>query len=150
MTKGFENEPWRLAYSLHKLREQLDEWAPERSKISDGSIGDARHQSRRSDHNPWVKVLHKGHVFGVVTAIDITHDPEGGCDCDVLASYLMRDSRVKYLIWKRRIWNPTVSQAWRRYKGADPHTEHMHVSVMSSQQFFDDKKPWPLASPSTA
>lgn len=144
MTKGFENQPWRLAHSLRVLREQLDDAAPERSKISDGSIGDARHQSRRSDHNPWIKVVEKGHVMSVVSAIDITHDPEGGCDCRILANLLMADRRVKYLIFNRKIWNPTINQAWRRYKGANPHTEHLHVSVMPDFGFLDNTDPWPI------
>lgn len=138
------NKPWRLAHSLRVLREQLDHVAPERSLISDGSIGDARHARRNSDHNPWVTVPQKGILMGVVTAIDVTHDPAGGLDCTILANLLMHDPRVKYLIWKAKIWNPVVSQAWRRYKGVDPHNAHMHVSVMAEQRFFDDTKPWDL------
>jgi hypothetical protein len=40
---------------------------PERSKESDGSIGNAEHSARQSDHNP--------DQFGIVRAIDITNDP---------------------------------------------------------------------------
>ncbi|HKV33547.1 MAG TPA: hypothetical protein VJP89_04485, partial [Pyrinomonadaceae bacterium] len=59
---------WRVAKSLLRLREQINELAPNRSKASDGTIGDAAHASRKSDHNPWVK---DGSI-GVVTAMDIT------------------------------------------------------------------------------
>lgn len=33
---------------------------------------------------------------------------------------------IKYVIWNRRIWNP--SQGWRPYNGRSPHTDHPHVS----------------------
>lgn len=141
-----KNKPWRLAHSLRVLLEQLDDLAPERSKATDGSIGDAKHARRNSDHNPWVQVIQKGHPMGVVTALDITHDPAGGLDCTELANCLMHDNRVKYLIWKKQIWNPSISQAWRRYRGVNPHTVHMHVSVMSEPRFFDDTKAWPIES----
>ena len=42
---------WRVARSLDVLLGQLNALAPERSKASDGSIGDAAHASRSSDHN---------------------------------------------------------------------------------------------------
>jgi hypothetical protein len=65
---------WRPAKSLIQLRDQINQIAPNRSKASDGTIGDAAHASRASDHNPWVR---EGDA-GVVTAIDITHDPDDG------------------------------------------------------------------------
>lgn len=45
---------WRIAESLQQLLDQVNQMAPGRSKASDGAIGDTSHQSRRSDHNPWV------------------------------------------------------------------------------------------------
>jgi hypothetical protein len=44
---------WRVAESLQRLLEQVNQMAPGRNKASDGSIGDPRHQSRASDHTPW-------------------------------------------------------------------------------------------------
>lgn len=95
--------PWRAAKSLQVLRNQVNERAPDRSKASDGFIGDAAHASRASDHNPWVL---DGNM-GVVTAFDITHDPARGCDANELAEAIRgsRDPRVKYIIWNRRIAN---------------------------------------------
>ena len=43
---------WRLAHGLEKLRSQVNEKWPLRSKDSDGSIGDEHHSARASDHNP--------------------------------------------------------------------------------------------------
>jgi hypothetical protein len=43
---------WRVAKSLDRLLAQVNRLASDRSKASDGAIGDAKHQSRESDHNP--------------------------------------------------------------------------------------------------
>lgn len=132
--------PWRLANSLETLRAQINEAAPKRSKASDGTIGDAAHASRSSDHNPWVK----DGAMGVVTALDITHDPRNGVDADAIAESLKasRDPRLKYVIWNRRIWTPSVSTSWRAYTGANPHDKHVHISVASTKARYDDAKPW--------
>src|SRR5690606_135486 len=122
---------WRVADSLDHLLGQLNELAPKRSKVSDGAIGDADHQNRTSDHNPWWQ-------FGgqhYVTARDFTHDPAGGLDCHTLADALVRsrDQRIKYVIWNRHICagagGPSPWQ-WRTYSGANPHTSHLHLSVV--------------------
>lgn len=47
--------PWRAAACLLKLRNQVNAMAPSRLKKSDGIVGDADHQTRDSDHNPWVE-----------------------------------------------------------------------------------------------
>lgn len=131
---------WRLAKSLEILRAQITETAPKRAKGSDGTIGDAAHASRSSDHNPWIK---DGGV-GVVTALDITHDPRNGVDCAAIAEALRAsgDKRLKYIIWNRRIWTPAKSPNWRAYTGTNPHDKHIHVSVASTKALYDDDGPW--------
>jgi hypothetical protein len=131
---------WRIAKSLEVLRKQINETLPKRSKVADGSIGDAAHASRSSDHNPWIK---DGKI-GVVTALDFTHDPTNGLDCNALADALKAsgDPRIKYLIWNKRIWNPSVSPKWRPYSGANAHNKHLHISVKADKARFDDPKPW--------
>jgi hypothetical protein len=138
---------WRVANSLLALREQVNRRAPSRSKLSDGTIGDPRHRLRTSDHNPWVS---DGRI-GVVTAMDITHDPSRGCDAGALAEAIRssRDSRVKYIIWNRRIANssPIGSQAawaWRPYSGANPHDKHVHISVKSEKASYDSTIDWTI------
>ena len=133
-----KNRPWRLAYALQELREQLDDLFPERSKKSDGSIGDAKHASRSSDHNPHVL---QGNM-GIVTAIDITHDPASGVDGFALSRKLILDYRVKYVIWNRQIYNKNVSVNWRTYRGSNPHDKHVHVSVLPGQGIYDSRVPW--------
>ncbi len=131
---------WRLAKSLETLRKQINEAAPTRSKTSDGTIGDAAHASRLSDHNPWVK----DGAVGVVTAMDITHDPRNGVDCAAIAEALRTsgDPRLKYIIWNRRIWTPAKAAQWHAYSGVNPHDKHVHVSVVSTKALYDDAKLW--------
>jgi hypothetical protein len=138
---------WRVAESLQTLLKQLNEAFPRRSKASDGSIGDARHQaSKSSDHNPHVKL--KGQ--GIVTARDFTHDPQTGIDCQWLADTLVKnkDPRIKYIIWNRQICSSKTSPwAWRRYSGVNAHTKHLHLSVDTDPKLFDSTKPWKLDFP---
>lgn len=137
---------WRLARSLETLRNQVNARYPNRNRGSDGSIGDAAHASTGSDsdHNPWVGP-------GVVTAIDITHDPANGIDIDKFTDELAasRDPRIKYLIANAMILDsrPQFSPwTWVRYSGSNPHTKHVHISVMSSAALYDDARPWNLPS----
>ena len=132
---------WRPADSLKVFRAQVDQRAPGRSKASDGTVGDASHESRTSDHNPWVR----DQGVGVVTAIDITHDPARGCDAGVLAQALVesRDPRIKYIIFNRRIVSSTVQPwVWRPYNGSNPHATHMHLSVRPEKARYDSLLPW--------
>lgn len=136
---------WRLAYSLTQLRAQFDKIAPGRSKSHDGTIGDAAHASRSSDHNPWIK----DGGYGIVTAIDITHDPKHGVDTHKIADFLRekRDPRIKYVISAGRIWSATQNPfQWRKYTGSNGHYQHMHVSVRSEKSFYDSKAVWTLPS----
>lgn len=127
---------WRLAKSLEKLRSQINDAYPNRSKVSDGTIGDAAHSSRTSDHNPNPK--------GVVCALDITHDPKNGVDAGRIAEDLRvsGDKRIKYLISNGRIANPTIAGgAWRKYSGKNPHNHHFHISVKGD---YDSLAPWDI------
>ena len=134
---------WRVAKSLIRLREQINEMAPDRSKASDGTIGDAAHASRSSDHNPWVK---DGNI-GVVTAMDITNDIAHGCDAQQLVDALVasRDPRIKYIIWNRKIVNSRIQPwVWRNYTGVNPHTKHFHLSVKPEKAAYDSTASWQL------
>ncbi|HEY9420715.1 MAG TPA: hypothetical protein VIW92_04815 [Thermoanaerobaculia bacterium] len=138
-------ERWRVARCLLVLRDQVNRKAPNRSKASDGTIGDGRHRSRASDHNPWVE----DRGVGVVTALDITHDPRSGCDAGVIAESIRGslDARVKYIIWNRRIANSSSISgqppwAWRPYNGRNPHDKHVHISVKSDRSSYDSEAEW--------
>ena len=134
---------WRIARALETLRDQVNVMVPHRDKSSDGSIGDAAHASRSSDHNPWVQ----DGGTGVVTAIDITHDPKGGFDSYVFAEILRRnrDPRIKYVISNRKIFSSVQNPwEWRPYNGANPHDHHVHISVSSNRGLYDSTVPWKL------
>lgn len=129
---------WRVAESLDKLLEQINEIAPNRSKISDGSIGDADHSNRTSDHNPWCGP-------GVVTARDITHDPKAGADMAEITEAVRqsKDPRVKYVIFAGRMFSSYGSSAWqwRPYSGVNAHAQHAHFSV-NCDNLKDSTKEW--------
>jgi hypothetical protein len=110
------------------LAEATRRW-PNRNRATDGICGDAAHHARVSDHNT-------GDAF------DLTHDPIRGCDAHRLAEALVarRDPRVKYVISRRRIWNPSVSPRWRPYTGSNPHESHAHVSIRQAAR--GDTSPW--------
>lgn len=137
---------WRIAESLKKLREQINEAYPTRSIVSDGGIGDAAHATRDSDHNPWVK---DSSGQGVVTAIDITNDVNAGFDAKLLADALVesRDPRIKYIIWNRRMVSSYPAHGkpawtWRNYTGANPHSKHIHISVQPERRLYDSREDW--------
>ncbi|CAN5885357.1 hypothetical protein BH24ACT15_BH24ACT15_34980 [soil metagenome] len=129
---------WRVARSLDTLLGQINETAPNRSKISDGSIGDQAHSSRASDHNPDPR--------GIVHARDYTHDPGRGADMNTIMSSLAAsaDYRIKYCIWNRRITQWQGGRlVWFPYYGSNPHDKHGHVSVNIAGE--DDTRPWNIS-----
>lgn len=130
---------WRVAKSLLALRDQVNARFPGRSKSDDGTIGDAAHAARSSDHNPDSE--------GVVRAMDLTHDPASGFDSYKFADYLREhwDSRVKYIISNRRIAAKGVANAsWRPYTGSNPHDRHVHISVVADDSLADSTGPWDI------
>lgn len=134
---------WRIAKSLDVLRAQLNTKFPNRSKVSDGSIGDLRHSKTVSDHNPNKK--------GVVCALDFTFDTDPsdgiGIDCHWLAAVLVasRDPRIKYIIWNGRIISSRQQPwIWRPYSGKNPHRAHLHLSVCPEESLYDDETAWKL------
>jgi peptidoglycan hydrolase-like protein with peptidoglycan-binding domain len=126
---------WRLAKSLETLRAQINTRYPRRDRKSDGTIGDAAHSSRTSDHNPDSK--------GRVCAFDITRDEANGPDLAKMIPLLLADKRTKYVIYDKRIYNPSINGgAARPYNGANAHKQHLHLSV--NQAGADDTASWIL------
>lgn len=127
---------WTVDKGLDRLLAQINEAAPDRSKASDGSIGDADHAARASDHNPEdsSEADAPGNPDEQVDARDFTHDPAHGADMNIVAESIRKskDRRVKYVIWNRRIYSGNDGPqpwVWRAYAGTNPHDHHMHVSV---------------------
>ena len=120
-----------LAASLNKLRDEVNALWPNRSRVSDGWIGDTSHQARKSDHNPDYA------SGGVVRAIDITRS---GINVDLLLKHTTNDSRVAYVIYNHRIYQH--STGWKPYYGSNPHTQHVHVSIAHTRAAERDLKTW--------
>ena len=140
---------WRVAESLKTLIRNVNTLAPGRKKGSDGAIGDAAHQTRSSDHNPWI--WDEATKKGIVTALDVTHDPNGKCDCHILVDSLVnnKDGRLKYIIWNKRIINSspingTAAWTWRPYTGTNPHNKHVHISVKCNKELYDEVNDWTI------
>ena len=138
---------WRNAKANIKLRDQVNAKFPNRKKSSDGTIGDSNHCPGSSDHCPNVVVGDTG----VVTAIDITHDPDSGCDAHAIADALLasKDVRIKYIISNGRIGssysaNGNPAWEWRDYSGSNPHTKHLHLSVLSQASQYDNTNDWEI------
>ena len=140
---------FRISASLAKLLSQVNDISPRRSKKSDGWIGDDAHARKgsASDHNPWVR----DGSTGIVTAIDITHDPAHGCDAGKIVDDLVssRDGRIKYIIHNQKMWRSYAKDdtpAWGSapYGGPNPHKLHVHISVNPEKSAYDDASPWAL------
>lgn len=133
---------WRLALSLSTFRSECNALWPDRSKASDGTIGDAAHAASASDHNP--------NAAGVVCAFDLTHDPDHGVDIGIVFEQLRVNPHrdLKYLIANRKIASRSNGNfTVRDYHGVDPHTNHLHASVGvgpdgRSVQPYDDLDSW--------
>lgn len=140
---------WRLAKALGAtgrdgLLGEVNASAPNRSKASDGGIGDTRHAAAVSDHNPCK-------CCQVVCARDFTHDPVGGFDSYAFAEWLRGrvragEHRVRYVISNGRIFSGRgqthPAGVWRKYTGKNQHAHHVHVSVRHGADLFDDAAAW--------
>lgn len=128
-----------LSPALVQLRNEINSLWPGRDRASDGWIGDAAHNARKSDHNPDYA------SGGIVRAIDVDKD---GIPADSVVDQIRRDPRTAYVIWNARIWeNPSAYPGrgyWRAYTGANAHRQHFHVSVRHGARWDRDASPWHL------
>lgn len=103
---------------------------PLRNKASDGLLPSAAHMkaSPDSDHNTGL-------------AVDLTHDPKNGIDCEAIFEKLKEDKRVKYLIFAGQIWSKDKAKLGnRRYTGINSHHKHLHISIEPA--LGADTSPW--------
>lgn len=129
---------WELAPALKALISDVNQEWPNRSKALDGTIGDAAHAARKSEHNP-NREPGDDVPDGYVTAADITAE---GINTGRLIDVLIRDPRVWYVIHKGRIYSRTYGFADRAYTGSNPHTGHIHVSLVQTRKACDDQSDW--------
>ena len=110
------------------MRLQVDDAFGNRQRSSDGWLGDTRHSSRTSDHNP--------DANGIVRAIDISRNLSGAKEPDLMPDLADQirlcakrgDKRIAYVIFNGKISSAKSLWRWRAYKGINPHTKHCHVS----------------------
>ena len=119
----------RLCKAGQQLREQFDDTFPDRDRRSDGWIGDTRHASRPSDHNP-------DPTTGVVRATNTDRDVHKSGKPDLMPDIADQlrlaakagEKRIAYIIFAGRIASSRMGWRWRTYKGSNAHDHHMHVS----------------------
>ena len=118
-----------LCKAGQQLREQFDDSFPDRDRRSDGWIGDPRHASRPSDHNPDKQT-------GIVRALDVDRDVAGMSKPDLMPDIADQirlaakagDKRIAYIIFNGKIASPRMGWRWRVYRGFNPHIMHCHIS----------------------
>lgn len=133
---------WRVAPCLDQLLKEINAKWPNRSKVSDGSIGDPAHSARVSDHNP---------ANGIVHARDFTNDPDHGANMRLVWNAILarKDPRVKYMIFEGKIMSgPAGPSPWipRTYDGNNGHYHHIHVSCRYGGTYENDVREWLGAS----
>jgi hypothetical protein len=108
------------------LRQATALW-PKRKKASDGLLPSKAHvhQNPNSDHNSGF-------------AVDLTDDVKNGVDCAFIYKELQKDKRVKYLIFKGKIWSKKTGESI--YSGINQHNKHLHISI--KEGCGDDTSPW--------
>lgn len=130
-----------LAPALARLRSEVNKKWPRRDRSSDGWIGDTSHsrsgmpENGGSDHNP--------NRRGVVDALDIDVD---GINPAWLVSLLVKHPAVNYVIWNRTIWSRRYGFRGRKYTGSNPHTKHVHVSLIQSASAENSNTSWKVVT----
>jgi hypothetical protein len=128
----------RLCKSGVILRDQINAAFPDRDKSSDGWVGDLRHSSRKSDHNP--------DANGVVFAIDVDRDLSGKAKPDIMPDlvdqirlYAKSDKlkRFSYLIFDGKIASAKSLWKFKTYTGINKHNHHAHISFTLAGDLHD-------------
>ena len=119
-----------LSKAADTLRDQINDAFVDRSRKADGWIGDLKHQSRKSDHNP--------RPNGEVCALDIDaglSDEQGISHAlaDQLRLTAKKDKRISYIIHAGKICSGKSLWRWVKYRGINPHHKHIHISFKPNQ-----------------
>lgn len=146
---NWEGRPWTTTPALNSLLDEVEARWPTGNPSVDGTVASQGHDrnSPTSDHRP-----HPYTGPGVVRAVDIwvTSAVQGDEITETLRT--RRDLRLRYVISRRRLYSsyPTVTRQpweWGHYSGANPHTHHIHISVLGFAD--NDTRPWGLLAPPT-
>lgn len=121
----------KLAPCLVRLRNDINKRWPNRSKTSDGWLGDSAHAARKSEHNPDSK--------GMVHAIDVDKD---GVDPDVILKAVIKHPAIWYVIWDGYIYSRTNGWTKKKYNGTNQHKGHLHISCLLTSAAENNKTPF--------
>lgn len=124
---------WRLQGNLKKISADI-------KAIIKGavvySVGDASHQSRKSDHNPY----NWGYGI-VVSAIDVMiRNGFTANHAKALVKALIGRSDIQYIIYNGTIWSASWGWTARKYLGSDPHRDHVHISAKHTKAADQDTR----------
>lgn len=145
---GVGVKPWNTAPALLALFDEINARFPDRTRGNgDGTIGDLAHFATGGDHVP--QLLDDGRWY--VMALDVQHS--AGFDSYAFADFLAdrmtkgTETRIQYIVSNRRIcnWDPYYGAprgVWRPYKGSDPHTGHIHISLRHQAVLANDTGTW--------
>jgi hypothetical protein len=146
-----------LVPCLVSLRAEFNLAGPNRSKASDGSIGDIAHAQSSSDHNPdetGATPYEDSDKLNEVHAIDVTDSgpwlsgfdfDRDGVEAVRLRHLRGEDDRLQNIIRNGRIASRSWGWTWRTYTGSNPHDKHAHFSSRYSTAQESDTSPWGLA-----
>lgn len=158
---GARGASWVLVPCLISLRDEFNQAGPNRSKASDGSIGDTAHSQSSSDHNPdetGATPYEDSDRLNEVHAIDVTSKgpwPAGfDFDAEVNAIRLRHqrgeDDRLQNIIRNGKIASRSWGWGWRKYSGSNPHDHHAHFSARYSTAQENDTSPWGVVGGASA
>ena len=118
------------APTLARLKKQLLAAWPKMGSANIGIMADARHiAGGTSDH-----------IGGNAIDIPVAGGP---ADMEALLARLLANPAAHYGILNRRIHHPGKPTA--AYHGSDPHTSHIHLSIIPSAR--DSAAPWAVTAP---
>lgn len=147
---------WELIPCLVRLRDDFNDLAPSRDHASDGSIGDTAHQNEVSDHNPdetGSVPIHDADNVNEVHAIDVDNNlNESDLTMEKVVQFILgrcrsgAETRLRYIIYNRRIWDYRSDWAQKTYTGPSPHTEHAHFSASYDSSHEASTASWHLGS----
>ena len=136
---------WKPVAAIPVLFHQINERWPTRDKSTDGTIGDAAHAARVSDHNPdahgWV------HAMDIDKDLD-THDANAAEKlADELLAYARTrqpgSNRLKNIVYRDRVASGTYpNEFWVWRPGNYAHFDHIHISFTDGTEL--DARPFPL------
>ena len=119
-----------LCKAGQQLLEQFDDCFSDRDRASDGWLGDSKHATRKSDHNPDEQ--------GWVRAIDVDRDLSGKPKPDIMPDVADQlrllaktDKRISYIIFAGQIASAKSLWRWKPYSGINKHDHHCHISFTS-------------------